>query len=163
LIEKTKFVRLKNIEIKKMQSTTGLNKVDAIIAEVNKNGIVAENLIKQLEELREIAKVEQDPLVVKTLRLVYFYIEDEGYFDLNLLAEEEIDELEEEETEGVEFEDQLEEEEEEEEVSFELVEDFEERRENFVYFLNLIKDSQNEYNRIEIKKIRTFLWNEIYG
>jgi hypothetical protein len=153
-------VRLKNIEIIKMQSKTGLNKIDAIVADVNKNGIVAENLIKQLEELREIAKVEQDPLVVKTLRLVYFYIEDEGYFDLNLLAEEEVDELEEEEVEGVEIEDQIEEEEE--EVDIEKVEDFEERRQNFVYFLNLIKDSQNEYNRVEIKKIRTYLWNEIY-
>jgi len=144
-----------------MQSTTGLKKLEAIIEDVNKNGIVAENLIKQLTELREIAKVEQDPLVVKTLRLVYVYIEDEGHFDLNLLEEEEIEELEEEETVLEENEEVLEEEEE--EVFIETVEDFEERRENFIYFLNLIKDALNEYNRIELKKIRTFLWTEIYG
>jgi len=143
-----------------MQSTTGIKKLEAIIKDVNKNGIIAENMIKQLTELREIAKVEQDPLVVKTLRLVYFYIEDEGHFDLNLLAEEEIEELEEEEV-TAETEEEIEEEEE--EVNFELVEDFEERRENFIYFLNLILDSQNEYNRIELRKIRTFLWEEIYG
>jgi len=158
LIEKTKFVRFNNNEINKMQSTTGLKKLESIIEDVNKNGIVAENLIKQLNELRDIAKVEQDPLVVKTLRLVYTYIEDEGYFDLNLLAEEEIDEIEEEE-----IVDENEEVEEEEEVFIETVEDFEERRENFIYFLNLVKDAQNEYNRVELKKIRTFLWEEIYG
>lgn len=154
-------MRFKNIEIIIMQSTTGLKKLEAIIEDVNKNGIVAENLIKQLTELREIAKVEQDPLVVKTLRLVYVYIEDEGHFDLNLLEEEEIEELEEEETVLEENEEVLEEEEE--EVFIETVEDFEERRENFIYFLNLIKDALNEYNRIELKKIRTFLWTEIYG
>jgi hypothetical protein len=143
-----------------MQSTTGIKKLEAIIEDVNKNGIIAENMVEQLNELREIAKVEQDPLVVKTLRLVYNYIEDEGHFDLNLLAEEEIEELEEEEEIIAEA---GEEEEEEEEVNFETVEDFEERRENFIYFLNLFLDSQNEYNRVELRKIRTFLWDEIYG
>ena len=147
-----------------MQSTTGLKKLEAIIEDVNKNGIVAENLIKQLKELREIAKVERDPLVVKTLRMVYSYIEDEGHFDLNLLAEEEIDEIEEIEEEEIVDENENENEEElEEEVFIDTVEDFEERRENFIYFLNLIKDAMNEYNRIEIRKIRTFLWGEIYG
>ena len=144
-----------------MQSTTGIKKLEAIIKDVNKNGIIAENMIKQLTELREIAKVEKDPLVVKVLRLVYFYIEDEGHFDLDLLAEDEIEELEEEEI-TAETEEEIEEEEEE-EVNFELVEDFEERRENFIYFLNLIHDSQNEYNRVELRRIRTFLWEEIYG
>lgn len=145
-----------------MQSTTGIKKVEAIIEEVNKNGIIAENMIEQLTALREIAKIEQDPLVVKTLRLVYSYIEDEGHFDLNLLAEDEIEELEEEEI-TAETEEGNEEDEEDEEVFFETVEDFEERRENFIYFLNLILDSQNEYNRVELRKIRTFLWEEIYG
>jgi len=143
-----------------MQSTTGINKLEAIIKDVKKNGIIAENMVKQLTALREIAKVEQDPLVVKILRLVSFYIEDEGHFDLNLLAEDEIEEIDEGE---VTAEIENEEEEEEEEVNFELVEDFEERRENFIYFLNLILDSQNEYNRVELRKIRTFLWEEIYG
>ena len=143
-----------------MQSTKGIKKLETIIEDVKKNGIIAENMIEQLTELREIAKVEKDPLVVKTLRLVYSYIEDEGHFDLNLLAEDEIEELDEPEV-TAEVEEEIEEEEE--EVNFELVEDFEERRENFIYFLNLIHDSQNEYNRIELRKIRTYLWEEIYG
>lgn len=144
-----------------MQSTKGIKKLEAIIEDVQKNGIIAENMIKQLTELREIAKVEQDPLVVKTLRLVYFYIEDEGHFDLDLLAEEEIDDIEE--TEEIEPLEVEEEEEEEEDVFIGTVEDFEERRENFIYFLNLIRDANHDLNRSELKKIRTFLWEELYG
>ena len=121
-----------------MQTLKAQQKVDAIIADVKKNGIIAENMIKELKELRELAQIEKDPLVVKTLRLVYTYIEDEGGFDLNLLEEEEIDEIEdldaeaEEEGEGVEKEE--EEEEEEEIYEFSTVEDFEEKEKIFFTF-----------------------------
>ena len=147
-----------------MQTLKAQQKVDSIIEDVTKNGIIAENMIKELKELREIARVEQDPLVIKTLRLVYTYIEDEGSFDLNLLEEEEIEELEEEDEAGIDAEAKEEEEEEEEEIyEFSTVEDFEEKRENFLYFLSLIKESENEYNRKELKKLRSFLWEEIHG
>jgi CO dehydrogenase/acetyl-CoA synthase beta subunit len=146
-----------------MQTLKAQQKVDSIIQDVTKNGIIAENMIKELKDLREIVRVEQDPLVIKTLRLVYTYIEDEGSFDLNLLEEEEIDEIEEEE-DGIDAEAKEEEEEEEEEIyEFSTVEDFEEKRENFLYFLSLIKESENEYNRKELKKLRSFLWEEIHG
>jgi hypothetical protein len=46
---------------------------------------------------------------------------------------------------------------------FTIVEDFEEKRENFLYLLGLIKESENEYNRVELKKLRSYLWNEIHG
>lgn len=146
-----------------MQTLKAQQKVDSIIQDVTKNGIIAENMIKELKDLREIVRVEQDPLVIKTLRLVYTYIEDEGSFDLNLLEEEEIEEIEEEEEDGTDAEAQEEEEEEEEIYEFSRVEDFEEKRENFLYFLSLIKESENEYNRKELKKLRSFLWEEIHG
>lgn len=150
-----------------METLRALNKVDEIVADVNKNGIIAENMIKQLKELREIAILEKDPLIVKSLRLVYSYIEDEGSFDLNLLEEEEIEDIEELEDEvsieGEEQEQEEEEKEEEEIYEFSKVEEFEEKRENFLYFLSLIKDSHNEYNRIELRKLRSYLWEEIHG
>lgn len=150
-----------------MQTLKAQQKVDSIIADVTKNGIIAENMIKELKELRELAQIEKDPLVVKTLRLVYTYIEDEGSFDLNLLEEEEIEDIEELEnetpTEGVETEEKEEEEEEEEIYEFSTVEDFEEKRENFLYFLSLVKDAENEYNRKDLKKLRSYLWEEIHG
>jgi len=151
-----------------MQTSKGKNKLDAIITEVNKNGIVVENVVKQLEELRELAKIDQDPLVIKVLRLVYTYMDEDGHFDLNLLAEEEVEDIEEQESDSLlgEEEEEIieeEEEEEEEEANFETVEDFEEQRENFLYFLNLVRDAENEYNRKDLKKIRTYLWEELYG
>lgn len=155
-----------------MQTLRAQKKVDAIIEDVNKNGIIAENMIKELKELREMAQIEKDPLVVKTLRLVYTYIEDEGSFDLNLLEEEEIEDIEDldNETEEVveekivEDEEIEEEEEAEEEIyEFSTVEDFEEKRDNFLYLLSLLRDAENEYNRIELKKLRSYLWEEIHG
>lgn len=152
-----------------MQTLKAQQKVDSIIADVTKNGIIAENMIKELKELRELAQIEKDPLVVKTLRLVYTYIEDEGSFDLNLLEEEEIEDIEEldnetstEEVESEEKEEEVEEEEEE-IYEFSTVEDFEEKRENFLYFLSLVKDAENEYNRNDLKKLRSYLWEEIHG
>ena len=147
-----------------MLTVKALKKIDAIVDDVNKNGIIAENMISQLQELREMAILEKDPLIVKVLRLVYTYIEDEGSFDLNLLEEEEIDESDLEEKVVEEGQEVEEEEEEEEEIyEFSTVEDFEDKRANYLYFLSLIKDSQNEYNRVELKKLRSFLWEEIHG
>lgn len=156
-----------------METLRAQKKVDSIISDVNKNGIIAENMIKDLKELREIALLEKDPLVVKTLRLLYSYIEDEGSFNLNLLEEEEIDESdlvdevatvsETEENETEEKEEKEEEEEEEEIYEFSIVEEFEEKRENFLYLLGLLKESENEYNRVELKKLRSYLWEEIHG
>ena len=153
-----------------MQTLRAQQKVDAIIKDVNKNGIIAENMIKELKELREMAQLEKDPLVVKTLRLVFTYIEDEGSFDLNLLEEDEIEDIENldnepaPEEEKIETEEEEDEEEVEEEIyQFSKVEEFEEKRENFLYLLSLIKESQNEYNRIELKKLRSYLWEEIHG
>jgi len=148
-----------------MQSITAQKKIDAIVDNVNKKGIIAETMIKELKELREMAQLEKDPLIVKTLRLVYSYIEDAGSFDLNLLEEDEIEEIEDlevdEENKAI-IEEEVEEEEEE-SYEFSKVEDFEEKRENFLYFLGLIKESENEYNRKELKKLRSYLWAEIHG
>jgi len=41
-----------------------------------------ESLIEVLQEMREIASKENDPLVKKVLRFVYEFIEEEGAFDI---------------------------------------------------------------------------------
>lgn len=146
-----------------METLRALKKIDEIVEDVNKNGIIAENMIKQLKELREIAILEKDPLIVKSLRLVYSYIEDEGSFDLDLLEEEIVEDIEELEPEVVAEGEEEEEEVEEEIYDYSKVEEFEEKRENFLYFLSLVKDSQNEYNRVELRKLRSYLWEEIHG
>ena len=111
--------------------------IDAITADVEKNGINAEAIIPELKKLRESALLEKDPLVTKVLRLCYEYLEEnDGAFDV----------------EG-----QYEEDEEGNELPIEV-----EDKENFLYLLGLLKKSDNKYNREEIKDYRTSLKSSLY-
>ena len=111
--------------------------IDTITADIEKNGINVEAIVPELKKLRESALAEKDPLVTKVLRLCYEYLEEnDGAFDVEAQYEEDEDgnEL------PIEVEDQ----------------------ENFVYLLNLLKKSDNKYNREEIKDFRTELKESLY-
>lgn len=111
-------------------------KLEAIIANVEKNGLSADNLIEDLKELREYALKEQDPLVTKVLRLSYEYLGENNAFDVQA---------------------QYEEDEEENEYPIEI-----EDTENFLYLMNLLKNADHKINREEIKDYRTALKLELY-
>ena len=111
-------------------------KLDSIIANVEKKGMKAPNLVEDLKELRELALKEQDPLVTKVLRLSYEFITENGTFDVQA---------------------QYEEDEEENEYPIEI-----EEVENFLYLLNLLKKADHKINREEIKDYRTALKLELY-
>ncbi len=112
-------------------------KLEAIIANVEKNGLSADKLIDDLKELREYALKEQDPLVTKVLRLSYEYLgENENSFDVQA---------------------QYEEDEEENEYPIEI-----EDTENFLYLMNLLKKADHKINREEIKDYRSALKLELY-
>ncbi len=111
-------------------------KLDSIIANVEKKGISAKGLIDDLKELRELALKEQDPLVVKVLRLTYEFLQDRNAFNVQA---------------------QFEEDEEENEYPIEI-----EDKENFMYLLNLLKNAEHKINREEIKDYRTALKEELY-
>lgn len=117
---------------------TGLanQKLDAIIAKVEQNGVTAPNLIEDLKDLRESALLEQDPLVVKVLRLTYEFLD---------------------ENQGFEVEAQYEEDEEGNEYPIEIDE-----KDNLLYLLNLLKNAEHKINREEIKDYRTALKMELY-
>jgi len=51
-----------------MKTISANEKLDVIIASVEKSGLKAAKLIENLKDLRELALKEQDPLVVKVLR-----------------------------------------------------------------------------------------------
>jgi hypothetical protein len=119
-----------------MKIAVANNKLDAIIAKVEKNGILADGLIADLKELREIALKEVDPLVVKVLRLTYEYLEEREAFDVQA---------------------QFEEDEEENEYPIEI-----EDLDNLLYLLNLLKSADHKINREEIKDYRTALKLELY-
>lgn len=119
-----------------MKIAVANNKLDVIIAKVEKNGILADGLIADLKELREIALKEADPLVVKVLRLTYEYLEEREAFDVQA---------------------QFEEDEEENEYPIEI-----EDLDNLLYLLNLLKSADHKINREEIKDYRTALKLELY-
>jgi hypothetical protein len=119
-----------------MKTVSGNKQLEQIIAKVEKEGISAKGLIEDLKALREIALKEEDPLVVKVLRLTYEYLEDREAFDV----QGQYDEDEEGNEYPIEIEDQ----------------------ENLVYLLNLLTNAEHKINREEIKDYRTALKMELY-
>jgi hypothetical protein len=111
-------------------------KLDEIIKNVEKKGISAKGLIEDLKALREFALKEQDPLVVKVLRLTYEYLEQNEAFDVQAQYEEDED--------GNEYPIEIDD------------------KENLLYLLNLLKNADHKINREEIKDYRTSLKEELY-
>ena len=113
-----------------MISSKGNKVINDLIAQVEKNGIEVEDVVTKLKELRPLAIQEKDPLLARTIRLTYELLEEEEDFELNCLA-------------GIAEEGEEEEEVEEEEGTAE---------ENLVYLLQLWIQSDNKYNRDEIRE-----------
>ena len=122
--------------MKFMKTAIANEKLDSILAKVEKKGAAAPKLIEDLKELRVIALEEGDPLVVKILRLTYEFIEDKKCF--NVQAQYEEDE------EGNEYPIEIED------------------KENLLYLLSLLKDAEHKINREEIKDYRTVIKEELY-
>lgn len=104
--------------------------INALLREISKE-FNAESISKQLTELREIALELEDPLVVKTLRLVREKITEDDEFVVEIVPVDE-------------------------------EEEFEEPEDHLEYLLQLLLDSDNKYNREEIKLYRTALMKELY-
>lgn len=119
-----------------MKSIEANKKVDALIAAVEK-GFKTKLIIESLKEIREFALKETDPLLAKVCRLSYEYIAENDCFDHTVEKEED--------EEGEEF----------------LIEPGTDA-ENFTYLMQLVRQSENDFNREEIKEMRTWLKNKLY-
>lgn len=119
-----------------MKTAIANKKLEAIISNVEKDGIMYPNVVDDLKELREQALKEQDPLVVKVLRLSYEFLQENNGFEVQAQFEED--------EEGSEYPLEIEE------------------KENFLYLLNLLKNADHKINREEIKDYRTALKQELY-
>jgi hypothetical protein len=104
-----------------------------VIVDVESKSSV-ESISEQLLEIRKIAFQIEDPLIVKTLRIIKEKIEED---------------------ESLEFDIEL-------EIPEEDQEEYEEPENHLSYLLNLLVDSENKYNREEIKWYRAAIWQEIY-
>lgn len=111
-------------------------KLDKLIAQIEK-GFNVETIAQALMDLREDALKDEDPLLAKTFRLAAEYIKENDCFDHTVEKEEN--------EEGEEF----------------LLEPGTDS-ENIIYLLQLIKKSDNKFNREEIKEMRTFLKLKLY-
>ena len=119
-----------------MKIAAANKQLDVIIAKVEKEVILATGLIDDLKELRELALKEQDPLVVKVLRLTYEFLSDRNAFDVQGQYEED--------EEGSEYPVEIED------------------KDNLLYLLDLLKKADHKINREEIKDYRTALKMELY-
>lgn len=93
-----------------------------------------ESIGEQLLEIRNIALELDDPLIVKTLRIIKEKIEEDESLDFDIELE----------------------------IPEEDQEEYEEPENHLSHLLNLIIDSDNKYNREEIKWYRSAIWEEIY-
>lgn len=119
-----------------MKSIEANLKIDNLINALEKE-FNAEKTIKSLTEIRELALKENDPLLVKVHRLVYEYIQENDCFNYTVEKAED------------------------EEGEEELIAPGTDS-ENLTYLMQLIKKSDNEFNREEIKEMRTWLKSELY-
>jgi hypothetical protein len=124
------------LNLDNMKTLRANQKLEQIIADVEKKGLVAPKLIDDLKELREMALLEQDPLVVKSLRLTYEFLQENECFDVEAQYEED--------EEGNEYPIEIED------------------KDNLLYFLNLLKNAEHKINREEIKDYRSALKLELY-
>lgn len=73
-----------------MKEQITIKKMKAIKEAVHNNKLDNNQTIAELKELRELVKEQDpDPLVVKTLRLTYEYLEMNGKFNIQFLDDEE--------------------------------------------------------------------------
>ena len=119
-----------------MKTAIANEQLDSIIKKVEKNGLEAPKLTEDLKALRELAIKEQDPLVVKVLRLTYEFISENKSFDVQAQFEED--------EEGNEYPIEIDD------------------KENILYLLNLLKNADHKINREEIKDYRNSLKLELY-
>lgn len=115
---------------------TTIDFIEKIKSLVASKGIVKDEVVKLLMDLRPHFIEQKEPLVTRVVRLTAEYIDENGTFNLNLLAEED--------EEGEEVED----------IDLESDDSFNEIKENFIYLLDLCAHPENEYNKQELTRIK---------
>ena len=103
---------------------------------VDAKGVVKDEVVKKLVALRPHFIEQKEPLITRVIRLTAEYVDDRGYFDLNLLADED-------EEGNIE-----------EEIDMDGDDSFNESKENFLYLLDLIAHPDNELNKAELQRVK---------
>ncbi len=72
-----------------MKSSIANELINKIISNIEKNSVDVDQLIPLLQELREKAKTEQDPLLTRSIRLVYEHLEVNEAWEFQTLEDSE--------------------------------------------------------------------------
>jgi hypothetical protein len=72
-----------------MKSAKANELIDKIIKDIEKNSVNVETLVPMLKELRDMAKTEEDPLITRSIRLVYEHLESKGGWEFQTLEDSE--------------------------------------------------------------------------
>lgn len=115
-----------------MENKAAIKLIDKILNDLDKTGINTDTLIDSIKQLRAYALEEQNPLVVKVLRLAYEHIEENNSFLIPMLVDEEDEVADEVENEPV---------------------------ESLKYLLSLLKNLNNKINISDLKEYRDLLNN----
>jgi len=110
--------------------------IDELKAYVDKKGIVKDEVVKKLMELRPHFIEQKEPLVTRVIRMTAEYIEEYEGFNLNLLADED-------EEGNIE-----------EEIDMDGEDSFNEVKENFIYLLDLFAHPDNVMNKEELQRVK---------
>lgn len=110
-----------------MENTNANKLIKELQVEVITKGIQSDIIVPELKKLREIALLEQNPVVVKALRLAYEHIEKNNDFVVEIPTDEPIEDVEQQVAS----------------IS---------SAENFNYFLSLMLDLENKHNIADLKE-----------
>jgi len=116
--------------------------IDKILGDLDQSGIVMDTLIEDLKELREFTRKEQQPLLVKVLRLTYEHLEANDTFAIPIPDDEPIEDIEGNEDEPV--------------VATAVEHD---PVESLSYLVALYKDYKNKMNILDLRAYRDALNN----
>lgn len=72
-----------------MKNSKANELVKKIVKEIEDNSVRPDVLIPMLKELRELAKVEEDPLLTRSIRLVYEHLEANNGWEFQTLEDSE--------------------------------------------------------------------------
>lgn len=72
-----------------MKSSKANELIEKIIKEIETNSVNVANLLPMFTELREMAKLEQDPLITRSIRLVNEHLEANGGWEFQTLEDSE--------------------------------------------------------------------------
>jgi len=72
-----------------MKNAQANDLIAKIIKEIESNSVNAEVLVPQLKNLRDMAKLEEDPLITRSIRLMYEHLEANGGWEFQTLEDSE--------------------------------------------------------------------------